>query len=178
MSYEVDNIIVTFSNTEQIEIPIELIGELMFTDHENVFSRVAVNSFLESDIYNFIYFNINRKFAEETKLTSFFGEALNEDMTTLDRISKYKDITHIDIIYNETSSNKPKRITVAWPAEIAEDECYDVNPLQSTRLNDAKDIEVLIATDVSKEKHKSLLEGMQKDFMNVKEMDYKWNMYS
>lgn len=176
MSYEVKFIEITFSNTEQIKIPIELIGDLMFSDLENMFSRVAINSFRESDIYNFVYFNINRKFAEETKLTSLFGEAINDDMTTLERINNYRDITHIKVLYSDDLSKDPKEITTVWPSDI--DATFYENPLQSVRVNDAGDIEVLIATNRSKNKHLDFLEIWQRDFVDVEKMDYKWKMFS
>lgn len=176
MSYETKFIEVTFSNTEQIRIPADLVGDLIFTDHENVFSRVAVNSFLESDIYNFVYLAINRKLSDKVEVTSFFGEALNEELNASERIYKYKDITHIDVIYNEELGIDTKKATVAWPTELDVD--HYVNPLQSVRINDAGDIEILIATKSSEEKHKELLNAMQEDFADVKKMDYKWKMFS
>lgn len=176
MSSNIKHIEITFSNTEQIKIPAEYVGSLIFTDHENMFTRVAVNYFLDIDIYNLVYFNINREFSKNTKISSHFGEALNDDLTPDERLYKFEDITHIDVVYDEEYDINPKRYTVAW--DVHSDFIHEVNPLQSTRVNDAGDLEILIATKESINKHKDMIETEQKEFLDIDKMNNRWKMFS
>lgn len=160
---EIKQLKLIFENCETITIDRKYIGALDIDNIKKSISRNACNSISSNLSCDSFVISINRKLPIE-KLSSWtIGDVL-EERNPLIRIQQYNDITGIEVIYENDTS---EYIFIQWGG----DSDYS-NEYQKVYVNDFEDVFIVIDKDNDLDYYFDMEEINNKDNIN-----FMWSMY-
>lgn len=138
MSKRVESVEITFENLDYINIPVEYFGEFYITGMQTTVERLALNAILQRTRADQIEFELLARvdvaLSDMTRDLSFLPE---ENLSLLKRIENRRDISYLDIYYDDGSSDQ-----FYLPWEDAEDE--QSNSLLRTQRSDDGNLTISI----------------------------------
>ena len=138
MSKRVRSVEITFENLDYVDIPAKYFGEFQISGILSTVERVALDAILQRTKADHIEFELLAQVDEELpELTQDLSFVPDEQLSLLRRIANRRDITSLNLRYDDGSSNQ---FYVPW--EDAEDEYH--NKLLQTQFNDDGNLLVTI----------------------------------
>lgn len=140
-----------FENCECFSIDAKYLGEFELSDIHKCIHRIAANCIAKMDCANTVAIEI---FSEGNKEYSPFDVIRDEDETLFDRLNMYHDITSIDIIYDDDTSEM-------YYVDYEGDE---TNEYQKNYMNNFGDMYIVISKD------KGIFDFFDEDEINDEEI--------
>ena len=135
MSKHVESIEITFENLDYINIPVEYFGEFYITGMQTTVERLGLNAIVQRTRADRIEFELLARvdvaLSDMSRDLSFLPE---ENLSLLKRIENRRDISYLDIYYDDGSSDQ-----FYLPWEAVEDEQHNrlLRSLLQLRRSDA-----------------------------------------
>ena len=142
MSKRVESVEITFENLDYINIPVEYFGEFYITGMQTTVERLALNAILQRTRADQIEFELLARvdvaLSDMTRDLSFLPE---ENLSPLKRIENRRDISYLDIYYDDGSSDQ-----FYLPWEDIEDERHNrlLRSLLQTQRSDDGNLTITI----------------------------------
>ena len=128
MSKKVKSVEITFENLDYVDIPAEYFGEFRISGIRTTIERLALNAILQRTKADYIEFELLAQVDDVLpELTQDLSFVPDEQLSLLRRIANRRDITSLELHYNDGSSNQ---FYIPW--EDAESETR--NKLLQTKL--------------------------------------------
>ena len=142
MCKRVESVEITFENLDYINIPVEYFGEFYITGMQTTVERLALNAILQRTRAEQIEFELLARvdvaLSDMTRDLSFLPE---ENLSLLKRIENRRDISYLDIYYDDGSSDQ-----FYLPWEDVEDEQHNrlLRSLLQLRRSDAGNLLITV----------------------------------
>lgn len=128
MSKKVKSVEITFENLDYVDITAEYFGEFRISGIRTTIERLALNAILQRTKADYIEFELLAQVDDVLpELTQDLSFVPDEQLSLLRRIANRRDITSLELHYNDGSSNQ---FYIPW--EDAESETR--NKLLQTKL--------------------------------------------
>lgn len=162
----------TFKNDEIAVVPRLLLIDVEFHEYNKMFTRGVDNNIEPIETFDFIYISIHRDIRTQGLLRSAVGKSFDEDVVSaLERLLNSNDITKIEFIYEDSLAHKNFSVCPIWKGG------YE-NEFQDIKLNKGDDVEILIASPQTRDKHADLLAHLTDKFKNSEKLNLTWLMYN
>lgn len=164
----IDSIQLVYENCEVVTIPRRYILELGFYDFKKSFCRTAMNAIENIEVYSHILLEVDGSCDKEVENSELFSNT----KSLMDFLADRKDITQISVNYIDKYKDNNFHFFVDWESE----DDYE-NKLQTTLINDDKDVAIII-TNGNDSMFNEELEVFKSGFFDVEGQRTKKELYS
>ena len=138
MSKKVKSVEITFENLDYVDIPVEYFGEFRISGIRTTIERLALNAILQRTTADCVEFELLSQVDDVLpELTQDLSFVPDEQSSLLRRIVNRRDITSLDLHYDDTTTDQ---FYIPWE----DDKSETYNKLLHTQVNNDGNLLVTI----------------------------------